>query len=198
MYKNGGFQAFLALPLFDIIILIAGLLLVLTPTAAITLILRIIGLSLFIYAAIRGFVMLRFYTRSYAFMIILFSFVFLFFIGAVLLINPDGALRFLASAAGAYMVCGGALRLYRAAKIDSTKHKVLQYILAVLILAIGFALLIHPSGAVRLSGILIGSSFIITSTTSLLSRRKAIRDSSESEKNSDFISTDFVDKSDEL
>ena len=198
MYKSGGPQNLLTLPIFDIITLIAGLLLALTPASAIELMLRIIGLSLLVYAAVRGFILLRFYTRDTVFLIILVSLALLFFIGTLLLVNPGGALRFVAGATGAYMIAGGALRFYRVAGIESIPQRTLQYILSILILILGFSLLIHPSGAARISGILIGAALIINSASSLLSRKRALREQNKKSTSEDFISTDFRDKSDEL
>lgn len=198
MYKSGGPQILLTLPIFDIVTLIAGLLLALTPASAIALMLRIIGLSLLIYAAVRGFVLFRFYTRDAVFMIILVSLALLFFIGTLLLVNPGGALRFVASATGAYMISGAVLRFYRASEIENLQQRVFQYILSLLILMLGFSLLIHPSGAARLSGILIGAALIINSIVSLLSRKRALRAQNQKSSKDDFISEDFTDKSDEL
>ena len=198
MYKSGGAQSSLTLPIFDIVTLIAGLLLALTPVSAIALMLRIIGLALLIYAAFRGFVLFRVYKRDAVFMIILVSLALLFFIGTLLLVNPGGALRFVASATGAYMLSGGVMRLYRTAKIESLPARVLQYALSILILILGFSLLIHPSGAVRISGILIGASLIINSAASLISRKRALHTKVQRGKMDDLITADFTDKSDEL
>lgn len=194
--SNGGWLK--SFPLFDIILIAVGLLLLLAPESAVTAALRIIGFSTVAYVIYRGYILLRFYRRDTVFVIILISQLFLLFIGAVLLLNPDGALRFLATVAGAYMVADGALKLYRAASTDEIKRKIIGAITSAASVILGFVLLLYPSDAVRLSGILIGASLVINALSSLISRFTVPRGKKGGDEDGDYIETEFVDKSDEL
>ena len=197
MHKQKLKDLLIFFPIFDIIGSIIGLLLIFTPESAVKVIIRIIGLALLIYAVYRTALLVRFYRRDAVFFLLILTQTILLLVGTVLAINPDGTLRLLAATVGAYMVANGALSLYRAAGTPVGGRKIATALAAVAGIILGFVLLFHPDGTLRLSAVLIGASLLVNSIRNIFSRTKAWR-AERQQKGEEYIEAEFVDKSDEL
>ena len=194
--QRNKFRQFLSkFPLFDLLTAIFALLLMIAPISVITLVIRTIGITAALYAILRLVFNFTLNVRGVLFTLYSVSYVMLLVFGAILLINPKGALAFLSVSVGLYLIVDGVIRLLRASRASGAAM-VVGMTLAALTVLFGSVLLFYPAGAVKISAILVGAALLTSSITNITVLYIPQRRHFNSKQN--YIETDFIDKSDEL
>ena len=194
--KRNRFKQFLSkFPLFDLLTALFAILLISAPISVVTLVIRAIGVSAAIYAVARLIFAFALGERSVLFTLYSVAYVMLLVFGAILLINPDGALAFLTVTVGLYLIVDGIIRLLRSSRAVGAPMVVGMTLAALTVLA-GSILLFFPASAVKLSAILVGAALLMSSVTNItvhfIPKKRSF---SAKEK---YIEAEFVDKSNEL
>ena len=194
--QRNKFRQFLSkFPLFDLLTALFAILLIAAPISVVTLIIRSIGIAAALYAVARLILSFAISERDLLFTLYSVSYVMLLVFGAILLINPKGALAFLSVSVGLYLIVDGVIRLLRASRASGAAM-VVGMTLAALTVLFGSVLLFYPAGAVKISAILVGAALLTSSVTNITVLYIPQRRHFNSKQN--YIETDFIDKSDEL
>lgn len=185
-----------SLPVYEILLLVIGLLLVVFPGTATQVVLRVIGVLVLVYAVYRVAFLLACYVRDAGFTFLLICELLLATCGVILIVNPVGALAFLTSAAGLYLLIDCGVQLYRA--VMWSGRNVLGILFPAVGIVFGLFLLLYPTNAANISAILCGIALLLEGAERLILRLLHRAAKPKVSLKSEYIEAEFEDKSDEL
>ena len=175
---------------------IFGISLIVFPVGALSVILRVIGAVILIAKAVKIINIVRSYTRSPEYTVILINEILIAVFALVLIINPASTINVITLIIGVYLLASSAMRIYTYAKMPKSAPVWVAIVFDGLSALAGLWLIFHPASLAQLVGVFIGAASLIKGVAMLVGLLSA-KKKSASNNSRDYISTDFKDKSDE-
>ena len=175
---------------------IFGIALIVFPIGALSVILRVIGAVILIAKSVKIVSIVKTYTRSPEYTVILINEILIAVFALILIINPASTVNVITLIIGIYLLISSAMRIYTYAK-KMPKGSVAPPVIVfdVLSALAGLWLIFHPASLAQLVGVFIGAASLIKGVALLVGLLSARKKSSGGAPR-DYISTDFKDKSD--
>ena len=176
-------------------LIIFGLLLIIFPYGSLSIILRVIGAVILAFKVVKIVTVVRAYSRTPAYTVILVNEILIALLALILLINPAATIKVITLIIGVYLLITSFMRIWTYSRIKKTATVWFAITLDILTMIAGFWLLFHPASLAELVGIFLGIAALIKGLSMLFGSGLTAR--SAKNPKDDYITAKFRDKSDE-
>ena len=177
-----------------ILLFVSGITLAVTPLAALSIVLRIVGALILLWEGFDIYCQAKLFGGDkLATLLFIFNDAFIIICALILLISPVGAIKALSFIIGLYLLITAGMSLFGKFS-ENSKMQFGETAILIVSIIVGFWLVLNPINATRITAICVGVALVLKG----ISEFWTYLGEAETRDSEDYVTEDFVDTTDDI